>query len=329
MKPYLVDVPVRINIWIRPECQRKQWDVVKQARPSVLFLQSDGGRNEGEWKAIYQNRKMIDENIDWECTVYRIYEDRNNGMYAMGKKMSELIWSKVDRCIFTEDDYIPSVSFFRFCAELLERYKDDLRIECICGMNHEGVTEDVNADYFFSRQGSIWGTATWRNRRLERGDFSYGKDEYVMKLLRRNVKHNRPILNRIEAYANNDKFEGHVAGGEFWIDFSMFAQNRLQIIPKYNMICNIGSGENSAHFKTRDKRIQRIFNMKTYEYEFPLKHAKYVIPDYEYEKRRNKIIGANKKLPKLNSFFYHLLHFDIKYIFYRLRKNESHSIEEN
>lgn len=30
MKPYLVDVPVRVNIWIRPECQRKQFEIIKK-----------------------------------------------------------------------------------------------------------------------------------------------------------------------------------------------------------------------------------------------------------------------------------------------------------
>ena len=162
MKPFLVDVPVRINIWIRPDCQRKQFEVLKQARPSIMFLISAGGRNENEWEAIRANRAMFDSEIDWECTVYKLYEEENNGLYAMAAKCRELVWSMVDRCIFLEDDLLPSVSYFRYCAELLEKYKDDLRVSVICGMNHLGICEDVNADYFFSRQGSIWGTATWK-----------------------------------------------------------------------------------------------------------------------------------------------------------------------
>ena len=81
-KTFLVDVPVRVNIWIRPECQKRQFEVIKKARPSVLFLVSDGGRNEKEWEAIRKNRELIDGGIDWDCTVYRIYEDKNNGLYA-------------------------------------------------------------------------------------------------------------------------------------------------------------------------------------------------------------------------------------------------------
>ena len=40
-KPYLVDVPVKINIWIRRECQRRQFEVIKQARPSILFVKDN------------------------------------------------------------------------------------------------------------------------------------------------------------------------------------------------------------------------------------------------------------------------------------------------
>ena len=109
VQKYLVDVPVRINIWIRPECQRKQFEVLKQARPSILFLISDGGRNEKEWEAIRANRKIFEQEIDWECTVYKLYEDHNNGLYTMSRKGSELIWNTVDRCIFLEDDQLPAV----------------------------------------------------------------------------------------------------------------------------------------------------------------------------------------------------------------------------
>lgn len=295
MKPYLVDVPVRVNIWIRPECQKRQFEVIKQARPSIIFLQSDGGRNEKEWAAIYENRKLIDEGIDWDCKVYRVYEDHNNGLYAMSYKVQDLIWNTVDRCVFLEDDYVPSVSFFRFCEVLLEKYKNDERIECICGMNHEGITEEVNSDYFFSREGSVWGTATWK-RVIESGKkmFEYANDPYVLKLLEQRTKHNKFIWEQIIGYAKDTMFGGHIAGGEFKTSFDMYGQNRLQIIPKKNMICNIGFGEEATHataYHKLPRGIRRVFNMKTYEYEFPLKEAQYVIPDIGYEKRRNRIMA--------------------------------------
>lgn len=325
MKKWLVDVPVRINIWIRPECQRKQFEVLKKARPSILFVTSDGGRNEREWELIRQNRKIYDTEIDWECTVYKLYMDTNLGMYAMGKARENLIWQKVDRCIFLEDDILPSVSFFRFCAELLERYKDDQRIECICGMNHLESSDEVSSDYFFSRQGSIWGVGLWRRTFLE-NKFEYANDTYIMELLKKRTRYNTAAWKRLVAYGSHDKYEGHVPGLEFWIEFDMYSRNRLQIIPKKNLISNIGCTGDSAHsddLSQLPKGMRRIFNMKTYELEFPLKHAEYVIPDVKYEKKRNRIMAYNMPIisfyRKMERLFRKVLSGDFNYIIIKLK----------
>ena len=248
MKPYLVDVPVRVNIWIRPEAQKKQFEIIKQARPSIMFLVSDGGRNEKEWESIYQNRKLIDDGIDWECEVYRFYEKENNGLYGIGKKYINFLWSKVDRCIFLEDDQIPTVSYFRYCAEMLEKYKDDERIEAICGRNQLGVWEKATSDYFFATKGSIWGIATWKRAYLHRDpNFEYSKDPYTFELLKQQTRKDKSMWRRIEGYSKNPLYDNHVAGGEFYHDFEVYAQRRLFIVPKCNMINNIGCTENSAH----------------------------------------------------------------------------------
>ena len=317
MKEFLVDVPVKINIWIRPECQKRQFDVIREARPSILFIQSDGGRNDQEWEAIYQNRKLIDDGIDWNCQVFRLYEDHNNGLYAMSRKMAELVWNTVDRCYFLEDDQIPTVSSFRFCAELLEKYKDDQRIECICTMNHLGISDNVSSDYFFSRQGSIWGTATWKRVYTDRTNFNYGTDEYIMSLLRQRTRHNKTAWNNLTGYAYNQFYAGHAPGGEFWTEFNMYAQNRLQIIPKKNMMKNIGFTANAAHSRPIEEMprgIRRVFDMETYECEFPIKHPQYVIPDIDYEKKRNRIMGYN------HTFIKYFRGFEIMYI--QLRKGK-------
>lgn len=296
MKNYEIDVPVSINIWIRPECQKKQFKIIKQVRPSILFLISDGGRNQKEWENIIANRDMYDNGIDWNCKVYRLYAKENLGLYNIGKLSNELIWGKVDRCIFLEDDIIPSLSFFRYCAELLEKYKNDCRINVICGMNHLGVYSAPNTDYFFSRQGSIWGYATWKRVYEQFGDFDYHKDDYVINLLKERTKHNKIFWKRILGYMKNKKYEGHVPGSEYYFEFGVYGHNQLQIVPTKNLINNIGVNDDSAHFselKVLPKGLRKIFHMKTYELNFPLKHPKYVIPDINYEKKRNRIMGYN------------------------------------
>lgn len=325
MDSYLVDVPVQVNIWIRPKMQRRQFEIIKKAKPSILFIFSDGGRNEEEWEKIYLNRKMYDEEIDWECQVYKVYKEVNIGLYAMEKELHQLIWEKVDRCIFMEDDIIPSVSFFRFCAETLERYKDDKRIYMVCGANQLGISEKVNSDYFFSRYGAIQGVAMWKRSFEQYYDFSYKDDPYIMDLLAQRTREYKDHWKEIESVARTGGYSGHVAGDEFYLSFSNYAQNQLVIIPKKNLICNIGYGDNAEHgdsLKRLPKAIRRVYNMPTYELEFPLKHARYIIPDENYAKERNRILGQGHPvlyiLRKMERGFLVLREGDLKYLFKKI-----------
>lgn len=328
LKTYLVDVPVRVNIWIREECQKKQFEVLKAARPSVMFLVSDGGRNEKEIEAIKKNRALFDTQIDWDCTVYKIYEEKNNGLFAMSKKGAEFVWSKVDRCIFLEDDQIVSVSYFKFCAELLEKYKDDTRIQGICSMNHCGVWENASSDYFFARSEASWGMAIWKRTNETRDyTFSFLKDPYNVKLIKRAARTDAVMKKALKSIAKPGK---HVVGGEFFHIFEVYAQNRLFIIPKRNMMKNIGCTADSTHaaeYKLLPRATKRLFNMETYELEFPLKHQNYVVRDEEYEKKYAKITGMGhpilKFFRKLERFLLVLKQKGLKGIFEKFKKKKN------
>lgn len=326
MKEYLVDVAVKTDIWIRTDLQREQFEVIKKARPSILFLISDGGRNDEEWKAIRQNRKMYDEEIDWNCTVYRQYENANQGMYAMEKKERELIWSHVDSCIFMEDDIIPSVSFFRFCAEMLEKYKDDPRIFAICGTNYTGVNERCSSDYFFSRYGAVWGTATWKRSYLQYHT-SFVGDAYTMSLLRKETRHHRCHWKQIAGIAKEGTYDGHVPGDEFYMNLAGYGYHQLLIVPKYNLTSNKGCNTSAAHGDRLDRLprgIRQVFNSKTYELNFPLKKPEYMIPDVFYEKKRNRILALDHPIVwlyrKVERSFYLLRSGDISLFKEKLMK---------
>jgi hypothetical protein len=298
-KPYLIDVPVRVNIWIRPECQRKQFEVLKQARPSIMFLQSDGGRNDNEWEAIFENRKIFDEEVDWDCTIYKFYEDHNNGIYTMGRKVSEAIWNKVDRCIFLEDDYVPAVSFFRFCAELLEEYKDDERIEMICGNNVFGTYPDAEPyDYFFTENGwSIWGIATWKRTIDREYPLEYANNEYIKRCLKANVT--EFWYKKVDGYCKGELVDNHVPGGEYFHAINSALFHRLSIVPTRNMIKNIGTvGAHVDYSGIKAENIPSYFYLPTYEIEFPIKHPKYVIDDKVFGMKYEELLGHGMKKSK-------------------------------
>ena len=287
MRTWLVDVPVRINIWIRPTLQKKQWEIIKEARPRILFIQSDGGRNEEEWASIKLNRELVDNGIDWECKVYKFYESKNLGLYTMGTKVEKFIWDHVDRCVFLEDDHIPSASYFLFCADLLDRYKNDQRIEAICPFNVLGEWKRCKADYFFSRRGgSVWGYATWRDRAVNVPEIrKYKNDKYFMTTLKQLERVDYLSYKRIIGYTKNPYYENHIPFTEFWHRFNAFAQNRLFIVASKSLLTCEGATDNSAHSCDYDKltgNIKSLFFSRRYEIEMPLCHPEFVINDESF-----------------------------------------------
>ena len=84
-------------------------------------------------------------------------------------------------------------------------------------------------------------------------------------------------------------------GYEWWetiIGFNCFLNNRLAIIPRVNMVTNIGVTANATHgssLRMMNKRVRSLFYMKSHDLEFPIKHPEYIVPDYTYMDELSKI----------------------------------------
>lgn len=194
----------------------------------------------------------------------------------------------VDKCIVLEDDDVPSQSFFPFCKEMLDRYEHDNRVWLISGFNEDEVSADVPDDYFFTSTFSIWGWASWR-RVIDTwdGTYSFLDDPNAVKLL------NDIIRQRKYRKSMMDLTRKHKASGIpyyetiFWA--SMMLNNGLAIMPKRNLINNIGLTADSTHYsaseKTTPRGLRKIFTMKRFELQFPLKHPRYVIDNVAYKER--------------------------------------------
>lgn len=293
MNPALVDVAVLILFFNRPEPLSKVFEQVRKARPSKLFLYQDGPRNEKDLKGIQACRTIV-EQIDWECEVHRLYQEKNFGCDPSEYLSQKWAFSMADKCIVLEDDDVPSVSFFQFCKELLDRYENDNRIAMIAGFNPEEITPDISSDYFFTTNFSIWGWASWK-RVIDQWDehYTFLEDKENMRLLK-NVIKERKFRNDFVYMCQRHK-EHHKAYYETIFHASILFNNGLCIVPTKNMINNLGAIENSTHFagsiKTMPKGYRRIFTMGRYDVSFPLKHPRYVIENVAYKKAVYRIMA--------------------------------------
>lgn len=306
--PFKTDVAVLLIFFNRPATFRKVFDAVRNARPSRLFLYQDGARegNEGDMRGIAECRAIAsDENIDWQCDVRRMYRERNYGCDPSEYLSQKWAFSMADKCVVLEDDDVPSPSFISFCKKMLDRYEHDSRVWLISGFNAEEVTSAVPYDYFFTSVFSIWGWASWR-RVVDTwdGDYSFMRDDFKRQALvdivrERNYRHDFMRMCADHAAAGKPYYESI-----FWA--GMLMNNGLAVMPRKNMVCNVGAMADSTHFSslpTMPHRLREMFTMPAYNIEEPLKHPDCVMEYMPYKETYYRIQGWNHPLIKISRSF--------------------------
>ena len=304
MNAYKIDVPVLLIFFNRPEPFSKVFEQVKIARPSKLFLYQDGVRKDkpNDERLVMECRRIA-EDIDWECEVQRFYQTENKGCDPSEFIAIKWAFSQVDKCIVLEDDDVPSQSFFPFCKELLERYEYDQRINMICGMNTSEISDNISSSYSFSRCSTIWGWASWK-RVIDEwdGTYSFLDDKESMTLLKDNLDHNYHVaFDDLFNYAKRHRQSGR-EHYESILAFNRNLNSRLNIIPKYNLISNIGVQSESTHtvadIRMFSRSVQKLYKLRTFDLEFPLTHPKHVIENYQHAKNHMDLLAINRPFRK-------------------------------
>ena len=271
---------VAIIFFNRPSYVEKVFKAVAMVKPKNLFLIQDGCRNEKDEEKVQQCRQIVDQ-INWDCNVYRNYSNANLGC---GKRMYtgiSWVFEHIERAIILEDDCVPNIDFFRFCEEMLDRYESDKRILMVSGLNL--FEKDYNDyDYFYAINGPIWGWATWK-RAWSMYDYTVDKinNLEIEKAIYRMEPKSVAKKDIKQWKATNQK----AVKGEklsFWAHqwrLVKFIENNLCIIPKVNLISNIGDDE-ATH---PGKGFCEFHHRAARKIEFPLKHPNCILANYEYD----------------------------------------------
>lgn len=269
MKESLIDISVLLIFFTRHKQFKQVFEQVKKARPSELFLYQDGPRldHPDDMENIKKCREIAND-IDWKCKIHRFYQTKNIGVDPSGYIADTWAFSQTNKCIVLEDDVVPSVSFFSFCKIMLDKYENDERIMLISGFNPEEITNDISADYFFSATTFTWGWASWA-RVVNKWDIKYSflKDKNKRKQVQKYISQKGLVKNMLNI------FEEHLDSGkehfETLLISNQYLHEGLTIVPKRNMVNNIGVVADSAHYaddiEMIPKGYRRIFTMSRFE----------------------------------------------------------------
>ncbi len=263
-----LETPVALIIFNRPEHTRSVFARIREARPKQLFIISDGARNESE-KSLCETTRNVTENIDWDCAVQRNYSDTNMGCDPRVSSGISWVFQHVDRAIILEDDCVPHPDFFPFSQELLEKYKDDERVMHISGNNyHKDRLPSISQSYYFSRIPLIHGWATWR-RAWKYFDQTLSVWPHISENHRLASLLKDPAVLAHWEYKFNHYYTGALTNWDGKWVFACLTNNGLCIVPRVNLVTNIGYGEGATHTADSDNEKAGI---PTFPLPLPLIH---------------------------------------------------------
>ena len=281
MQQYKEKNAVAILTFNRSETTKKLMEIMKIIKPPRLYVIIDGPRDshKGEKEKVDIVKQIIDDNVDWECELYKNYSEKNMGTCMRQYTGFSWVFEKEEQAIILEDDCIPNLDFFRYCDEMLEKYKDDERVMMVSGSNYLKKWES-GYSYHFSSMGGIWGWATWRRAWLKYdvdirawGDYEL-KKELREKLGWEMYQHRREAWDSL--YVNSSKAK--TWDFQWW--FARTINSGLTIIPSVNLVSNVGFDSGAVHTTASSPNV----NLEVYDLKFPLKHPNYVMENTGYDR---------------------------------------------
>lgn len=269
----ILKTPVVFIIFNRFDTAERVFNAIAQAKPEKLFVIADGPRSNKphEAKKCARVRSLI-EKVDWPCTVYKNFSDINLGCAPRIVSGLDWVFSQTDRAIILEDDCLPDSSFFYFCDELLEFYKDDKRIMQISGENKFHKTAPIQSSYYFTRSVEIWGWATWARawklRDIDMKTWPLLKKNKVLNALYPQKSAQYHFTRLFDKYYKKEisSWDGN------WV-YSVCKQSGFSIAPKNTLVENIGTDSVDA---THGNAKSIYKNIDTHTMDFPLVHPDFI-----------------------------------------------------
>jgi hypothetical protein len=264
----MMDTAVLLLVWNRPALCRQVMHTICAVRPRRLYVAADGPREtEGE-RLLCEEARKVATSVCWDCDVRTLFRNKNLGCGRAVSSGIDWFFKNEEEGIILEDDCLPTSTFFRYCSELLHRFRDDKRIMCISGNNFQNRRVD-RYSYYFSRYMHCWGWATWR-RAWNLYDFellSWPKyrDSDLLQLRSGGdqgfAQYWRDLFDRVAS--------GKIDTWDYQWLLTCWINDGLTCLPQVNLVKNIGFGPSATH--TTDAN-SRHANMSTHPMEFPLFH---------------------------------------------------------
>ena len=252
-----MDVAVLFIVFNRPFHTQRVFKKIKEAAPKRLIIAADGPRRDypADETSCNQVRKIVSD-IQWPCEVLYLFRQENLGCKLALSDAITWFFKHVEQGIILEDDCLPVSSFFYFCSDMLERYKNDPHIFQITGNNfQQGISRGAGS-YYFSKYAHIWGWATWKRAwdyyDLELSNWPLFRMRKEYQAFFASEAEKKYWTKKLDHYYNNPE------KADYWSlqwQFACWQQGGAIVTPQKNLVTNIGFGSGTHTFIILDHLI--------------------------------------------------------------------------
>lgn len=247
--------PILLITFNRPEYTRRVLIEILKQEPLELYVCQDGPRKQknNDKHKCQQVRDVLNELIsayatnNKDFTLHTLYQETNLGCGLGPATGITWFFENVEKGIILEDDCVPHPEFFKYCEELLERYKENERIGFVGGCNF--IPLRILSSYAFSGgHHQTWGWATWRRawqhfdytlQSISSHDFNTILKEYCLSW--RQKEYWWKIFEEVKSDQMNNSC------WDYQFLFCCWKKHQLAIAPRVNLVSNIGTGEDATH----------------------------------------------------------------------------------
>lgn len=270
--------PVLFIVFNRPATTARVFEEIRKARPKRLYIAADGPRptRDDDRTKCEEVRRIVSE-IDWQCDVNTRFLESNVGCKTAVSGAIDWFFDEEPEGIILEDDCLPSPSFFRYCDDMLAKFRDDQRVFLVSGYNKQQRWKQDEADYFFSYYGGIWGWASWRRAWCHNDLEMEGLEDFVRSGKLVDLLGEKQGRIRA-AQLRNVQVDSRLSAWDYQWGYSRHRNSAFACVPSVSLIENIGFGEDATHtFANHGIPIHRD------DLNFPLRENRFVVVDRAYD----------------------------------------------
>lgn len=307
-----LNTPVLFLVFNRPAYTREVFEVIRKSKPKRLFVAADGARVDkaGE-NQLCEEARRIATAIDWDCELKTLFRDENLGC---GKAVSQAVtwfFENVEEGIVLEDDCLPDSSFFFYCEQLLDKYRNDQRVFLISGNNLIGTAWKPEFHSYFWGHPGVWGWASWRRAW---NLYDYQMDGWEKVEIKNRIRNALKTEGWFQFYHEmyESAFRGTLDTWDIQWCYTILKNGGLSANPAVNLVKNLGFGNQSTHTSSGNHPFS---NLSIGSLNFPLIHPSHFITDVDFlermllqacpkQKKKSTSVRITSFIKKISNSFY-------------------------